>query len=753
MDNKQSPLPANDVRLSRRQFLRASAANGAGFLLSFHLPAGAATDDTPAAQTKALRHGGPTAAYEPNAWLKITPDNRIVFTLDRVEMGQGTMTSHATLIAEELDIAPEKIEVVFADGSGGDFNNPKFGIQLTGGSTSVSSSWEPLRRAGASAREMLRAAAAKRLGVPAEEVTSGDGRLHHATSKRSLSYGEVCLDAAKERVPQVKLKEAASFRYIGKSQKRLDTHQKVMGTAQFGIDVSMPGMVNAYIVRNPVIGSTLKDVDDTEVRKQPGVIATVRLPHGVAIVAQYWYQAKKAAALLRANWDTSPHANTSSAAIMAKYRELTRSEGKKIRANGDADEGFARAAQVIEASYDAPYLAHATMEPQNCVAHVRKESCEIWAPTQWPQLAREVAARLTGLSHAQVTVNQTFIGGGFGRRIRQDYVEDAVLVSAALNRPVKVVWTREDDMKHDFYRPCAASYFKAGLDARGEVTAYFARVVTQSIVAASAQDFVSTMAPTWVPHGMKRMTASMASGAYKGLMPDETTVEGTATFAYDFRNHRIEYVNQDPGVPIGFWRSVGHSFNAFMAESFVDELAHAAKLDPYQFRRKLLKDAPRLQRVLDLVAEKADWGRPLPPGVYRGIAIAESFASVVAQVAEVSIVDKRIVVRRVVAAVDCGMVVNPDIVRAQVEGAIIFGLSAALKGQITIEHGQVQQSNFHDYEVLRIQDTPVIETHVIASNAAPTGIGEPGVPPLAPAVANAVFAATGKRLRSLPLQV
>lgn len=751
--DKQSVIPNNDAIMSRRAFLRSSGATGAGLLLSFYLPAGVAADDAPAGAAKAMQDAGPTPAYEPNAWLRITPDNRIIFTLDRVEMGQGTMTSHATLIAEELEVAPSKIEVAFADGRGGDFNNPKFGIQLTGGSTSVSSSWEPLRRAGASAREMLRVAAAKRLGVPVSEVTAIDGRLHHQSSKRSLSYGEVCLDAAKENAPQVQLKDPANFRYIGKQQKRLDTHQKVMGTAKFGIDVSVPGMVNAYILRSPVIGGQLKGYDDAAARKQPGVITTVRLPHGVAIVAQHWYQAKKAASLVKADWDTSAHANTSSAAIMAKYKELTRSDGKKVRADGDHNEGFAKAAHVIEATYDAPYLAHATMEPQNCVAHVREGSCEIWAPTQWPQLAREAAARLTGLSHAQVKVNQTFVGGGFGRRIRQDYVEDAVLVSAAIKRPVKVIWTREDDMKNDFYRPCAATYFKAGLDARGDVTAYFARVVTQSIVSASAHDFVSTMAPTWVPHGLKRLTGSVASSAFKNLKPDETAVEGTATFAYAFPNHRVEYVNQDPGVPIGFWRSVGHSFNAFMAESFVDELAHAAKQDPYQFRRKLLKDAPRLQRVLDLAAEKAGWGRPLPAGVYRGIAVAESFASVVAQVAEVSVVNNQIVVRRIVAAVDCGMVVNPDIVRAQVESAIIFGLSAALKGQITIENGQVQQSNFHDYEVIRIQETPVIETHVLPSTDAPTGIGEPGLPPLAPAVANAVFAASGKRLRSLPLRL
>lgn len=745
--------------MSRRRFLQSTAATGAGFVLSFYLPPGLAADDVPGVAQDGAATASPSkgavasASFEPNAWLRITPDDRILFTLDRVEMGQGTMTSHATLVAEELEVEPVRIEVVFAEGRGGEYNNPKFGIQLTGGSTSVATSWEPLRRAGATAREMLRAAAARRLAVPVSEVTARDGRLHHQPSGRSLSYGEVCLAAAKESAPRVTLKKPSEFRFIGKPQKRLDLHQKVMGTAMFGIDTTVPAMVNAFIVRSPVLGGSPKDIDDAQVRRQSGVLATVKLPHGVAIVATYWYQAKKAASLLKVDWDNGVLGTASSAAIMASYREASRREGRKVRAGGDLDAGLAQATKVVEATYEAPYLAHATLEPQNCVADVRQDRCEIWAPTQWPQLAREVAARLTGLSHDKVRVNQTFIGGGFGRRIRQDYVEEAVLVSAAVKRPVKVVWSREDDMKNDYYRPAAVNYYKAGIDAKGDVTGYFARVVTQSIVSATAQDFISTMSPTWLPHGLKRMTASVASGVYKGILTDESAVEGTATFAYGFPNHRVEYVNQDPGIPVGFWRSVGHSFNAFMSESFVDELAHAAQQDPYQFRRKLLKDAPRLQRVLELAAEKAGWGRPLPVGVYRGIAVAESFASVVAQVAEVSIVDKRIVVRRVVAAVDCGMVVNPDIVAAQVEGSIIFGLSAALKGKITIENGQVQQSNFHDYELMRIQETPAIEVHVVPSEEAPTGIGEPGVPPVAPAVANAVYAATGRRLRSLPLQL
>jgi isoquinoline 1-oxidoreductase beta subunit len=756
MTTNKTAVPAHDAdaapaqkSISRRRFLQKSMATGAGLALSFFLPAEAKAPTAAIDGDDALL----ASTFKPNAWLAITPDERVIFVLDRVEMGQGTMTSHAMLIAEELEINPARIEVVFAPGTGGPYNNPKLGLQLTGGSSSVAGSWNTLRQAGASAREMLRAAAAKRLDVPLGEIEAHDGLLHHRSSKRSLSYGEVSVAAARENAPKVALKMPADFKYIGKSVKRLDIDQKVMGTAQFGIDVSVPGMVNAYIVRSPVLGGTPKSFNDAGVMRAAGVIATVRLPNGVAVVAQYWYQAKKAAALLKVEWDDGAMASVSSVKIAAEYAQLLKQRGKVVRTVGNIGTGFDNAKKVIEATYDAPYLAHATMEPQNCVASVKDDACEIWAPTQWPQLAVEVSARLTGLPHAKIHVHQTFIGGGFGRRIKQDYVEEAVLVSMAIKRPVKVIWSREDDMKNDFYRPCAVNLYRAGLDEHGKVSAYFARVVTQSIVAATTKDFLSTMAPTWVPNGIKRVSASMAASAYKGMLTDDATVEGTATFAYAFPNASIEYVNADPGVPIGFWRSVGHSYNAFMSESFVDELAHAAKQDPYTFRHELLSGAPRLRRVLELAADKAGWGKPLPPNVFRGIAVAESFGSVVAHVAEVSIEQNQIRVHRVVSAVDCGLVVNPDIVKAQVEGSIVFGLSAALKGKITITDGKVDQSNFHDYDVLRIHETPKIEVHIVPSDAPPTGIGEPGLPPIAPAVANATFMATGKRLRSLPLSL
>jgi CO/xanthine dehydrogenase Mo-binding subunit len=413
---------------------------------------------------------------------------------------------------------------------------------------------------------------------------------------------------------------------------------------------------------------------------------------------------------------------------------------------------LAKAVTTLEAVYETPYLAHATMEPQNCTAHVTTDSCEVWAPTQGPQLAREVAARVTGLAHDKITVHQTYLGGGFGRRIAQDYVEEAVRISKSLGLPVQVLWSREDDMRNDYYRPCAVTKLRAGLDAEGELVAWKARLASQSIVSTMAPDFVANMLPTWTPRFLKNASGSAASRLLKVLV-DDTAVEGASTLPYGIPNLRVEFTRQDPGVPIGFWRSVGHSFNVFVSESFLDECAHAAKKNPLAFRQDLLANQPRLRAVLDLAAQKADWDKPLPQGVYRGIAVAESFKSYVAHVVEASVVDNAIVVRRVVSAVDCGFVVNPDIVVAQVEGSVVFALSAALKQRITIEKGQVVQGNFHDYECLRMMECPRIEVHLVPSAEEPTGIGEPAVPPVAPALAGAVFMATGKRLRSLPLQL
>jgi CO/xanthine dehydrogenase Mo-binding subunit len=661
------------------------------------------------------------------------------------------MTSHAMMVAEELEVDPSELEVVFAEGVGGDYRNPALGVQLTGGSTSVSGSWVTLRTAAATAREMLRAAAARSWGVPSEDIVASGGVLSHAASKRSAGYGEFATAAAREDVGTPTLKAPSEFKVLGKSVPRVDLKTKILGTAIFGIDATVPGMLHAFVVRSPTLGGKPRAFNDSAALKSAGVQATVALPNGVAIVATHWYQAKKAASLLEVDWDAGPLASLSTETLFAEYRNTAAGEGKKARAEGDVDAGFATpGAKIVEAVYETPFLAHATMEPQNCVAHVTADACEVWAPTQGPQLAREVAAKVTGLPHAKIRVHQTFLGGGFGRRIAQDYVEEAVRVSQALLKPVKVVWSREDDTRHDFYRPAAVTSIRGAVDATGRPVAWRAHVVTQSILSQVVPEFLASMLPTWVPQGLKNFGGGLAGRAFKGLLVDDTAVEGAATMPYAIPNMRVEYTPMDPGVPVGFWRSVGHSFNAFVTEGFVNELAHAAGKDPLAFRRDLLADKPRHLAVLELAATKAGWGTPAGTGVHRGIAVAESFGSRVAHVVEASVEGGAIRVVRVVSAVDCGFVVNPDIVAAQVESSVVFALGAALKQRIDIDSGRVRQGNFHEFQLLRQNECPVIEVHLVPSGDAPTGIGEPAVPPLAPALAEAVFAATGQRMRAMP---
>lgn len=748
---------ATDGTMGRREFLGAAAFLGGGLVVGFHLRSFEAEAASRQAAGSLSQTSGASVdaskAFVPNAWIRVTPDDRVAFVLDRVEMGQGTITSHAMMVAEEMELEPASLEVLFAEGVGGDYRNPALNIQLTGGSTSVATSWVTLRTAAATARETLKAAAAKAWGVPAGEILAREGTLSHERSGKKGRYGEFASAAAAASVPapKVELKKPSEFRVLGKPVPRLDLRSKVAATARYGIDVAVPGALSAYVVRPPTIGGSPKSFKSDQAKKQPGVRHVVGLPTGVAVVADHWYQAKRAAELVEVEWDEGPLAKVSTEALRAEFAQAAKAKGgKKARSEGNVTNGFATAAKIVEAIYEAPFLAHATMEPQNATAHVTEKSCEVWAPTQGPQQARMVAARVTGLSHDAIRIHQTFLGGGFGRRINQDYVEEAVRLSAAIKAPVKVVWSREDDTRTDFYRPCATNWLRAALDATGNVLAWESRVVTPSIIRRIAPEFVATMSPGWMPRGVKSFAGNSASKVF-GLMVDDTAVEGAATLRYDLPNLRVEYVHRDPGVPVGFWRSVGHSFNAFFTEGFIDELAHAAAKDPYEFRRALLGKHPRLKGVLELAAQKADWGKPLPPGVFRGIAVHESFKSYAAQVAEVSVEGTLIKVRRVVCAVDCGFVVNPDIVASQVESGIVFGLSAALKQRIDIEAGRVKQGNFHEFEVVRLNECPAIEVHVVQSGEEPTGIGEPPVPPVAPAVANAVFAATGKRLRSLPL--
>ncbi len=727
--------------LPRRDFLRVVALAGGGLALGFELPG--CTPNLP------LPAGGD---FAPNAWLRITTQDRYLFALDRVEMGQGTTTSHATLLAEELDVDPRRLEVVAAPAHRA-YDNPdsNLGFQITGGSSSVRTSYLPLRNAGAAAREMLQEAAARTWGVPVTECTASDGVVRHAASGKKAKYGDLATMASGLPVPVApKLKPQAELRFIGKKVDRLDTRPKVDGSGVYGIDVKVPGLLTAVVLRPPSVAGKVVSFDGAAAKAMPGVVDVFKIPSGVAVVATSYWRARAASSAVVVTFEDGP--NVSTDALRKAFHARLDSPAKVSYARGKVASAFEKATKKIEARYEVPYLPHATLEPQNATVHLHDGVCEIWAPTQAPGLAREVAHAITGIDHDKILVHTTLIGGGFGRRLAQDFVAEAVHVAVRLKRPVKVLWSREDDMTHDPYRPMSAHALVGSLDAAGHPSGWQHRIVSQSIVAHVARDFVTAIPPNAVPGVMKLALARTGAALYRGSgVEDSTSVEGAADMAYGIPAFRAEYAPVETGVPIGFWRAVGFSENVFVVESFLDELAHAANVDPLAFRLRLLGEAPRHKRVLELAAEKAGWGTPPPPGVFRGVAMTRAFSTYCAQVAEVSVEGTSIRVRRVVAAVDCGVVVNPDIVRAQVEGGIVFGLSAALFQQITLSGGRVREKNFHELRLLRMHETPEIEVHIVDSQEPPTGIGEPGLPPIAPAVANAVFAATGIRLRRLPL--
>ncbi len=725
------------MSVTRREFLKVGAAVGGGLLIEVWSPRRARAGDV---------KGG---AFSPSAFLRITTDG-VTFVCPQVEMGQGIQTGLAMLVAEELEIAPEAMRVVAAPADRA-FDNPGFNVQLTGGSSSIKVEYEPLRQAGATAREMLRGAASRRWGVPVADCVASDGAVTHAATGKRATYGELADEAARSEAPRKPPLRTGGFKVIGKRIHRLDARPKVDGTGVFGIDVRLPDMLVAAVVRCPVPGGTALEFDAAPAKAMPGVVDVVRIPPGIAVLARDTWSAREAAGKLRVTWSEGPSAGLDSAAILATYRAAAAGEGKSIRDDGDAAKAIAGAARKVEASYFAPFLAHATLEPQNATAHVTAARCEVWAPTQGPGVAKEIARQITGLGSDQIVIHTTMVGGGFGRRIAQDYVAEAIWCAKAAGKPVKVVWSREDDFHHDIYRPAALHVLQAALSVEGAPVAWTHRIVTQSIMKQVAPDFVGATMPFWVPTAVKRAAGSVAGWFMSRA--DDSAVEGADEIPYAVPSVSVRFLAQDPGVPVGFWRSVGHSHTAFAVESFVDELAHAAGKDPYLFRKDLLAAASRNRAVLDLVAARAGWGGPPPPGRFRGIAQHASFDSFAAAVAEVEVKGKVIAVRRVVIALDCGLVVNPNLVAAQLEGSVVFGLGAALKQEITWKRGRVEQSNFNDFELLRIDECPVIETHLVPSKGSPTGVGEPGVPPVAPAVANAVFAATGQRLRSLPLRL
>ncbi len=727
-------MSAEAIPLTRRALLKTSAAAGATLIIGF--------------DAASIARGQPEKpVVNPlKAWLKIDQAGSVTLLYSKSEMGQGVTTSLPAILADELCVDWKDVRVEHAS------VDPVYGNQGTGGSGSVAGMWMPLRKAGAAGRQMLIAAAAQRWNVPPESCTAKNGAVWHGNEK--LMYGELVEAASQLPVPdldRVALKKPEEFELIGKSLPRMDIPAKVDGSAKFGLDVRVPGMVYAVVARCPVFGGKVKSFDASKAKVMKGVYDVftidpvpegVHAAGGVAVVAETTYIAMQARKQLQIEWDFGPHASESSESLRRQFRKLVDSQMKVVLNEGDADSALssAPAEKRIECDYELPFQAHATMEPMNCTVHIRSDSAEAWAPTQAPEWTAQMIAQVSGLPPQKIQVHTMFMGGAFGRRYQADFAMEAAQVAKRVGKPVQLVWSREDDMTHDFYRPASYHRITGAVDSSGNITAWRHKSTSTSI------------AEFW---GRKA--------------PPESSELGMATqMPYLARNYKLEYLPAQSGVPRAWWRSVEASVMGFVMESFVDELAHAAGADPYEFRiqklgeTRLVKDAldakdrpldtGRFKAVLQLAAEKSGWGKPLPPGHGRGIACHYSFHSYVANVVEVAVNNGTVRVNRVVSAVDVGTPVNPDGIRAQVEGAIVYGLTAALKSQITIQDGRAVENNFNRFTTLAMKETPVIEVHIVPSTIAPTGIGEPGLPPTAPALMNAIFAATGKRVRRLPLQ-
>ena len=702
------------LSLSRRQFI------GGALVVAFAGSIGRV-------RAAAVNASGPAAV---GGFVRISREGRISLVMPSVEMGQGIYSAEAALLAEELDVRLDQIEAIAAPANALLYAQPLFKGQLTGGSTSIRGFWTPLREAGAAARTMLVAAAAHVWRVSPEECSTKDGSILHSSTGRILKYGDVAEAAALLPIPQhPKLKPPGDFKIIGKSQRRIDTPPKVNGSAVYGIDVVVDGMKTAALAICPVDGGKLKSVDDTLARKIPGVLDVLRIDDAVAVVGEHYWVARAGVQALKIDWDLGPNAKVSTASIRAEVAKAA-DEGAPIKAleRGDVETSLKNASRRVTAEYELPFLAHATMEPINTTVHVRSEGCDIWVGTQTPVVAQTHAARIIGLPVDKVAVHNHLIGGGFGRRLQADTIEQAVRFAKQVSYPLKLIQTREQDIQHDRFRPCYFDRLSAGLDENGHPSVWTHRTTSGTVRRYFAED-----------------------GWPEGEL-DKDAVDGAWDSPYAFPAIRVDWIRHDPPVKLNWWRGVGPTHNTFVVESFLDELAHAAAQDPIAYRRALLGANPRAMVVLNKVADASGWNVPMQPRSGRGVSLHQNFGTYAALVVEVVVAPSgEISLRKIVAAVDCGIQVNPDTIRAQIEGGVLFGLSAALFNAITFDGGRVQQGNFNDYRQLRINETPPIEVHLLASNEKPGGIGEVGTVSAAPALANAIFAATGVRIRRLPI--
>ncbi|HSP14641.1 MAG TPA: xanthine dehydrogenase family protein molybdopterin-binding subunit [Thermoanaerobaculia bacterium] len=723
-------------KVSRREFVKVTSAASAGLILSVAIEA----KEKPKSMPKAA-----AAAHDIGAFVQVDDAGVVTIWVPKSEMGQGVRTALPMIVAEELDADWKKVQIRQA------YLDKKFGRMGTGGSSSVRTTWKPLREAGAAARAMLVSAAAAKLAVPADSLSVSDGVITHAASGRKVAFGEVAADAAMIEVPkEVKLKEPAAFKVIGRKADRLDNPDIVTGKATYGIDVRVPGMLYAVVKRSPAFGGTVASFDDTKAKAVPGVRQVVKIDaigtdlpwNGVAVIADSTWAAMKGREALDVKWNPGAAATESTESIAKQMQKAVSTVSKRVLDVGNVDTATVSASKKIDATYELPFLAHATMEPMNATASVTADGAELWLPTQFPDWAAGTVAKAVGVKPEQVKVNVTLLGGGFGRKANPDFATEAALLSKAAGKPVHVHWTREDDMQHDYYRPASVHRVIGALDPDGRLIAW-----DHHFAAPAIETFLNP----------------------KTDKPQDSEIGGLDDLPYSVPNYRIEFTPIASVVPRGWWRSVEYSINGFVINSFLDEVAHATGKDPIELQLSLLTpgkriegegaakaypfEVDRLRRVIEVVRDRSGWGKRLAEGRGRGFAAQRSFLSYVAQVADVSITKDGLKVDRIVCAIDCGTAVNPDGIAAQVEGAIAYGLTAALHGEITTAGGAVQQSNFHDYPLLRIGEMPVVEVHIVPSTAAPTGTGEPGLPPAAPAIANAIFAATGKRLRKLPFKL